>query len=111
VDAPGLEVIADANPGNWVPPTLIDLVDPLAVRDVAFDDLIAHFGAEKCWHPEFDAGDAIVFHHFTHHRTYYTPAMTRRRLSIEFRVLGEAQPGKPGLLIRRDGSVQRVGMG
>jgi hypothetical protein len=111
VDAPGLEVIADTNTGNWVPASLVDLVDPLAARDVAYDEIVAHFGAEKCWHPAFEPGDIILFHHFTHHRTYYTPSMTRRRLSIEFRVLAEAQPGKPGLLIGPDGTVETFGLG
>lgn len=109
-DAPALEVIHDTNPGNWVPECLVDLVDPAKERDQAFDEIVAQFGADKCWHPVFEPGDLIVFHHFTHHRTYFTPEMASRRLSIEFRVLGKRQDGKPGLIMRPGGDVEVVGL-
>ena len=39
------------------------------------------------WAPEFSAGDVMLFHELTLHRSYSTPNMTGRRLSLDARAV------------------------
>ena len=43
-----------------------------------------HYG-DRLWHPEFNAGDAMLFDSKCIHRTHVTPAMSGVRYSVELR--------------------------
>ncbi|MBV8165675.1 MAG: hypothetical protein JO021_02705 [Alphaproteobacteria bacterium] len=42
---------------------------------------------DSLWHPEFAAGDVLVFRGTTVHRTYVTPGMSGGRMSIDLRLV------------------------
>lgn len=48
-----------------------------------------HFGG-RLWHPEFEAGDAMLFDSECVHRTHVTAAMTGVRYSVELRFVDTA---------------------
>ena len=86
VTAPGLEVVAqhldktlpisDAPVSNHAP-TEIDEATVLR----AYGD--------RLWHPEFEAGDVMIFERNTVHRSYVTDEMTEVRYSVEVRVVAD----------------------
>lgn len=81
-DAPSLEWIeADDAVGLLLPP---DLEDGALAR---------RFGAAARRHAQLATGDALIFGGGQLHRTHVTPAMHRRRVSIELRfIAGGATP-------------------
>ena len=82
VYAPGLEVVAErldsALPITDMPAT------NHARMEIDASVVERHYG-DRLWHPEFDAGDALLFDGRNVHRTYVTDAMTAVRYSVELR--------------------------
>lgn len=78
-DAPSLE---------WVDAPIDTLLPPPALTD---DAVAARWGVAARRHARLAAGDALVFDGALLHRTHVAAAMTRRRVSIEFRCI--ADPG------------------
>jgi hypothetical protein len=81
-DAPGLEVVARRTP------MLIETVAAESQYDALqiSDDLIRErFGTDATIRPEMAPGDVLILLGTTIHRTYMTPSMTERRLSMELR--------------------------
>ncbi len=82
VHAPGLEVVAErldsALPITDVPAT------NHAPMEIDASVVERHFG-DRLWHPEFGAGDVMMFDSMCVHRTHVTPTMTGVRHSIELR--------------------------
>lgn len=75
IDAPSLEWIAAPTPALRLPPELNDSL------------LAERFGLAARQHARLAAGDALVFGGSLLHRTFDTPAMHRRRVSIELRFI------------------------
>jgi hypothetical protein len=48
--------------------------------------------AADLWHPEFKAGDVLIFLGTTVHRTHVTPGMAGSRTSIDLRLYKQLQP-------------------
>ena len=82
VTAPGLEVVAQRLD------TALPITDKPATNHVRMEIDAAlverHYG-ENLWHPEFDAGDAMLFDSKCVHRTHVTEAMSAVRYSVELR--------------------------
>ena len=66
------------------------------------DAVIARLGNHGVSRPQFKAGDGLVFDHYAMHKTYFDPAMTRPRRSIEFRACNAEQ------LVKICGPVDRI---
>ena len=75
VDAPGLE---------FVRRPLDNLLHYSELDDA---ELRRRFEPEEFWAPALELGDGLVFLNGTLHRTYESPAMSRDRLSVEYRLL------------------------
>lgn len=75
IDAPSLEWIAVPTPVLLQPPELSDAL------------LADRFGLAARQHAQLAAGDALVFGGALLHRTFVTPAMHQRRVSIELRFI------------------------
>lgn len=87
VAAPGLEVIRVYCP---------DLLEPggdaaalIPVERVRLDEslVLKRFGRKAFWHPALLPGDALIFPGTTIHRSYVTSEMTKRRMSVELRLV------------------------
>jgi hypothetical protein len=65
-------------------------------------DLVAKFGHHGVTRPIFPPGDGIAFDHLAFHRTYFTEAMARPRMSIEIRAC------HPEVLLKAYGEVHRI---
>lgn len=78
-DAPGLELV----------PTRLNRILPTGTKGAEYDFCVARtivdaeFPGVKQLRPEFEAGDALLFDHFTLHRTWRAASMTRPRYAIE----------------------------
>jgi hypothetical protein len=107
-DAPALEVVLDPNAGNWPAPSLTDLVNPLKVEDRPYQEAREKFGAEKCWRPEYEPGDLMLFSHFTYYRTFFTREMRRPTVAIEIKFLGDRPADERGVMLRPDGRIEMV---
>lgn len=77
VDAPSLE---------WVAPPHTQLLQPLPLMQAAQADGV------QVRHAQLAAGDALVFGPALVHRTHVTPAMTRRRISVDLRFTDRPLP-------------------
>ena len=87
VDAPGLEVALDSARIALAPAG-----DPAASRGLDrvrldADAVVAAAGADALFAPAFEPGDVLIFSGATMHRTFVRPEMTRRRLSLELRLV------------------------
>lgn len=105
-DAPALEVVLDPNNGNWYPPSLSDLVNPLLVEDTPFREVVEHFGADKVLRLAYQPGDLVIFGQFTFYRTFYSESMTRPMMAIEIKFHGDRQADERGVYIQADGNYQ-----
>ena len=102
VTAPGLEVVAQRLD------SALPITDKPATNHVRMEIDAAlverHYG-ENLWHPEFDAGDAMLFDSKCVHRTHVTEAMSAVRYSVELRFVAtslappEWVEEKSGLLV------------
>lgn len=82
-DAPGLEV---------VPVALKEKLSSVTGLDVSYDNkgipdeqVRERFGPEQ-FHPVMDVGDVMVFSPYAVHRTYFSPGMTKSRISLDVRL-------------------------
>jgi len=55
-------------------------------------DIILAAFADALWHPEFKAGDVLMFRGTTVHRTHVTPTMAGERMSIDLRMVAPDLP-------------------
>ena len=105
-DAPALEVVLDPNQGNWYPPSLSDLVNPLLVEDKPYQEVVERFGAEKVLRMTFQPGDMVLLGQFTFYRTYYAEKMTRPMIAIEVKFHGDRQADERGVYMQASGDYQ-----
>ena len=82
VHAPGLEVVAARV--NAALPITDSPATNHARTEIDASVVKRHFG-DRLWHPEFDAGDAMLFDSKCVHRTHVTPVMSGVRYSVELR--------------------------
>jgi hypothetical protein len=64
------------------------------------------FAARRCYAPPVPLGSVVLFEHNTDHGTYWRPAMTRPRYSVDFRVVGEYQRDRANW--KYDGMIYRT---
>ena len=87
-EIPGLEVVVARVPG--LEPTLPGEPQANYFRaggmEIDPDDVQRRYGPDRLWHPEFRAGDALIFLGTTIHRTHVAPGMSGGRLSIDLRL-------------------------
>ena len=74
VDAPGLQWVAEPLPQLLLPAQLAEA------------QLRERFAADRWRQPALAAGDAVLLHGSSLHRTHVTPAMTATRSSLELRL-------------------------
>lgn len=86
-DAPSLEVVLDGSIRSLIKPPYLGEADKTPYEQISHEPqwVQEQYGDEKCWHPEMEPGDVLVFSNFTLHRTYQTPMMTEERISVELR--------------------------
>lgn len=86
-DAPRLEVVLTDR--TELLPTHCPEDIPFATNRLQIEETLvaSTFGIDALWHPEFAAGDAMVFKGTTVHRTYKKPEMSSPRLNAEMRLL------------------------
>ena len=81
-NAPGLEVVARRTPMLFETVAATSQYDSLQISEELIGE---RFGEDATIRPEMSPGDVLILLGTTIHRTYMTPAMTNRRLSMELR--------------------------
>ena len=82
--APGLEVVAQHLEATLpISDTPVSNHAPMEIDEAT---VLRAFG-DRLWHPEFEAGDVMIFEPHTVHRSYVSDGMTEVRYSVEVRIV------------------------